>query len=116
MNSLVVPGLQFYAEPMSSAQPFCPTMYPQKNELYVVCMDLSVQAVHDPRKFIGWQLMDDGVALYYRLVHTDLEPERCLVRFHGITRDIPMGLMYNEASQNADVIFQMDNEPEVSSY
>ena len=107
MNSLVIPGLQFYAEPMVVGE-----SRPQKNELYVVCMDLSIQSVHEPNKIIGWRLIDDGDSWYY----TNPEPAQCLVRFHGVAHDIPKGSGFVDEPQNAEVIFQMDNDPEVSSY
>ena len=115
MNSLVIPGLQFYAEAMSCCV-ICTEPRPQKNELYVVCTDGSIQSVYNPKLSIEWELFEEDDTWYYKSAQDNHTPKRCLVRFHGIASTIPAGREYKDEPQNAEAIFQMDNDPEVSSY
>lgn len=103
MATLIVPGLQFYAEsiPTPSFGALGPTMSsygipnlegaPRRNELYVVCRDGSIQSVYEPERPIGWELLEEDNTWYYRVTQMNHKPEPCLVRFHGKNADPPAG-------------------------
>ena len=125
MDLLKTPGLQFYAEQID------PTMStygllnlecgPQRNELYVVCQDGSIQSVHDPSRPIGWELIEDGTEWFYRVTQMNHPRKRCAVRYHNRVEDPPMGrsgigsTVTVEQSQNAEISEQNDGGDEVDS-
>lgn len=91
---------------------------PVKNELYVVCGDLSIRSVYEPSRLIGWELIEDGDVWYYRVTQIDHPRKRCAVRFHGHTDDPPVGRWrtVEQQPQNAEITTQKDDgEPEVRS-
>ena len=103
-TSLKTPGLQFYAEQVDLLYPptgLYPTMStygllnleggPQRNELYVVCQDGSIQSVHEPSRPIGWELIEDGDEWYYRVTQVNHPRKRCAVRYHSRTENPPVG-------------------------
>ena len=135
-TSLKTPGLQFYAEQIDPLHPstgLYPTMSmygllnleggPQRNELYVVCKDGSIQSVHEPSRPIGWELIEDEFDdWYYRVTQMNHPKKRCAVRYHSRTENPPAGhgrigsVVTVEASQNAEITEQKDEgEDEVTS-
>ena len=134
MASLKTPGLQFYAEQVDSLHPptgLYPTMSmygllnleggPQRNELYVVCQDGSIQSVNEPSRPIGWELIEDGDEWFYRVTQMNHQRKRCAIRYHSRVEDPPAGhgrigsVVTVETPQNAEVTEQKDNGEEVES-
>ena len=134
MASLKTPGLKFYAEqidPLHSSEELLrtPSTYgllnleggPKRNELYVVCKDLSIQSVHEPSHPIGWELIEDGDEFWYRVTQMNHPKKRCAVRYHSRTDDPPVGrgavgsVVTVETSQEAEVTEQKDDGDEVTS-
>jgi len=134
MASLKTPGLQFYAEqidPLHSPEELqrAPSTYgllnleggPKRNELYVVCKDLSIQSVHEPSRPIGWELIEEGDEFWYRVTQMNHPRKRCAVRYHSRTEDPPAGrgavgsVVTVETSQEAEVTEQKDDGDEVTS-
>ena len=128
MASLKTPGLQFYAE---QVDPLHPTMStyglldleggPKRNELYVVCLDGSIQSVHEPSRPIGWELIEEGDDWYYRVTQTNHMRKRCAVRYHSWNKDPPAGhgrigsVVTIETPQFAEITEQNDDGDEVTS-
>ena len=142
MASLMTPGLQFYAEQIDPLYPstgLYPTMStygrldleggPQRNELYVVCKDGSIQSVHEPSRPIGWELIEDGDDWYYRVTQMNHPRKRCAVRYHSRTENPPAGhgrtgsvvtversyMDRQDSPQFGEVTEQKDEGDEVSS-
>jgi hypothetical protein len=138
MASLKTPGLQFYAEQIDPLHPttgLYPTMSiygllnleggPQRNDLYVVCQNGTIQSVNEPDRPIGWELIEDGDDWYYRVTQMNHPRKRCAVRYHGRVEDPPKGrgaigsvvvaCRRVETPQNAEVTEQKDTGDEVSS-
>ena len=136
--SLKTPGLQFYAEQIDPLHPttgLYPTMSmygllnleggPQRNELYVVCQNGSIQSVHEPSRPIGWELIEDGDEFWYRVTQMNHPRKRCTVRYHsrvedppkgrGITGSVVVACRRLEEPQEAEVTEQKDTGDEVSS-
>ena len=136
--SLKTPGLQFYAEQIDPLHPttgLYPTMSmygllnleggPQRNELYVVCQNGSIQSVHEPSRPIGWELIEDGDEFWYRVTQMNHPRKRCAVRYHsrvedppkgrGITGSVVVACRRLEEPQEAEVTEQKDTGDEVSS-
>ena len=138
MASLKTPGLQFYAEQIDPLHPttgLYPTMSiygllnleggPQRNELYVVCQNGTIQSVNEPDRPIGWELIEDGDEFWYRVTQMNHPRKRCAVRYHSRVEDPPKGrgaigsvvvaCRRVETPQNAEVTEQKDTGDEVSS-
>ena len=134
MALLKTPGLQFYAEQIDPLHPstgLYPTTStygrlnleggPQRNELYVVCKDGSIQSVHEPNRPIGWELIEDGDEWFYRVTQVNHPRKRCAVRYHSRTDNPPAGhgrigsVVTVEVPQNAEISEQKDEGSEVSS-
>ena len=134
----MTPGLQFYAEqidPVYPATGLYPTMSsygilnleggPQRNELYVVCQNGTIQSVYEPSRSIGWELIEDGDEWFYRVTQMNHPRKRCTVRFHSRVEDPPVGrgpigsvvvaCRRVEQPQEAVVTEQKDDGDEVSS-
>jgi hypothetical protein len=135
----MTPGLQFFAEqidPIYPATGLYPTMStygildleggPKRNELYVVCRDWSIQSVYEPERSIGWELIEDGDDWFYRVTQMNHPRKRCAVRYHSRVDDPPAGRgsigsvvricrRVEDPPQNAEIIEQKDDDPEVSS-
>lgn len=128
----MTPGLQFYADKIDPEIPptgLYPTMStygmpnleggPKRNELYVVCKDLSIQSVHNPERPIGWELIEDGNEFWYRVTQMNHPRKRCSVRYHSRVEDPPEGrgrigsvVTFErriEPPQNAEVTEQKDD-------
>lgn len=112
--TLAHPGLQFYAEPMAGFDHGQSATVPKRNELYVVCLDGSVQSVWDPEQPVKWLLMESGDQWFYRETRTGAEPKPCFVRYHATSEDPPAG-RGEPSPQNAEIIEQDDADLEVSS-
>lgn len=108
------PGLQFYAEPMAGFEHGQSMTVPKRNELYVVCLDGSVQSVWNPEQSVEWVLMESGDQWFYRETRAGAKPKPCFVRYHATSEDPPTGHGI-PIPQNAEIIEQNDTEPEVSS-
>jgi hypothetical protein len=134
-------GLKFFAEQIDPLHP--PTgLYatmssygllnleggPQANELYVVCLDGSIQSVYSPERPIGWELIEDGDEWFYRVTQMNHPRKRCQVSFHSHTFTPPEGgkrigsvvsafrRTEEPKPQNAEVTVQKDDgEAEVTS-
>ena len=138
MASLKTPGLQFYAEkidPVYPATGLYPTMStygildlesgPQRNELYVVCKDGSVQSVNEPSRPIGWELIEDGDEWFYRVTQMNHPRKRCSIRYHSRVIDPPAGhgsigsvvvaARRVEEPQKAEITNHKDDGEEVTS-
>jgi len=138
MDLLKTPGLQFYAEQIDPVYPstgLYPTMStygildleggPERNELYVVCQDGSIQSVHEPSRHIGWELIEDGDEFWYRVTQMNHPRKRCTVRYHSRTEDPPKGrgsigsvvmaCRRREEPQEAEVTEQKAEGDEVTS-
>lgn len=134
MARLVTPGLQFYAEKIDTLHTpeelqRTTSTYgllnleggPLRNDLYVVCKDLSIQSVHEPNRPIGWELIEDGDEFWYRVTQMNHPRKRCSVRYHSRTDDPPAGrgrigsVATIERPQNAEVTEKKDEGEEVSS-
>jgi len=102
--STIYPGLQFYAEviPVATDNTLrrTPSTYsygnslelaPNRNDLYVICADGSVESVWDPARPIGWELFEDANKWFYRISQVGFEPQDCLVRFHSRAVEIRPG-------------------------
>lgn len=106
MPRLALPGLLFHAaalEPLHS--PLVPlartaSTYsfgsklecsPRRNDLYVVCEDGSIQAVHYPERPIGWELLETGDEWWYRVTQMGHEPKKAIVYYHGRLDPVPAG-------------------------
>jgi hypothetical protein len=134
----MTPGLKFFAEQIDPVYP--PTgLYrsmstygisnleggPQRNELYVVCKDLSIQSVYEPSRPIGWELIEEGCEFWYRVTQANHERKRAMVRCHSRVEDPPAGrgsigsvvqtCRRVEKPQQAEVIEQKDDGEEVTS-
>jgi hypothetical protein len=138
MASLKTPGLQFYAEQIDPLHPttgLYPTMSiygllnleggPQRNDLYVVCQNGTIQSVNEPDRPIGWELIEDGDDWYYRVTQMNHPRKRCAVRYHSRVEDPPKGrgaigsvvvaCRRVEKPQEAEITEQKDTGDEVSS-
>lgn len=138
MALLKTPGLQFYADQVDPLYPptgLYPTMStygiwdleggPQRNELYVVCKDGSIQSVNEPNRPIGWELIEDGDDWFYRVTQMNHPLKRCAVRYHSRVDDPPVGrgrigsIVTLERRirepQNAEITEQTDSGDEVTS-
>jgi len=138
MASLKTPGLKFYAEQIDPLHPttgLYPTMSiygllnleggPQRNDLYVVCQNGTIQSVNEPDRPIGWELIEDGDDWYYRVTQMNHPRKRCAVRYHSRVEDPPKGrgsigsvvvaCRRVETPQNAEVTEQKDEDTEVTS-
>ena len=131
----MTPGLKFFAEqidPLHSPEELqrTPSTYgllnleggPKRNELYVVCKDLSIQSVYEPSRPIGWELIEDEFDdWYYRVTQAGHQRKRCAVRYHSRTDDPPSGrgavgsVVTIERPQDAEVVEQEDEGEEVTS-
>jgi len=131
------PGLKFFAEqidPLHAPEELLRTTStsgllnleggPKRNELYVVCKDLSIQSVYEPSRPIGWELIEDGDEFWYRV--TNHTRKRCAVRYHSRTDDPPQGCgpigsvvvacrRVEDSPQNAEVTEQKDDGEEFTS-
>jgi len=86
------------------------------NELYVICQDGSIQSVYDPEQPIGWELIENGEAYFYRVMQVGFMPKKCLVRYHSRDPNPPMGNSRIGSSVFACIhVASDDGEPEVSS-
>jgi outer membrane receptor for Fe3+-dicitrate len=103
---LYYPGLRFTA--MCYPHPE-KTDFPQRNEVYVVCKDGSIQSVFEPGRHIGWHLVDEEDGWYYV---TSEGRGRCSVFFHGKDENPPSG---RDQPQHAEITEQTDEGIEVSS-
>jgi len=135
---MATPGLKFFAEPMAvkPSVGLAPTMStysygdrlegaPTHNELYIVCKDGSIQSVYDPSKPIGWELIDEDGAWFYRVTQMNHTPQPCLVRYHSVDPTPPKGrgrigsMVFMarkvDVPQNAEIIEQNDTDLEVIS-
>lgn len=101
---VLVPGLQFYAEPVACCGAICADA-PRLNELYVICQDGSVQSVYQPERIIPWTVYEERNTFYYG------NHKPCLIRFHSKV-PAPLG---RAAPQNAEITEQKDVDPEVTS-
>jgi hypothetical protein len=139
MALLKTPGLQFFADrvdPLYPSTGLYPTMStyqygfdleggPVKNELYVVCQDGTIQSVYEPDRPIGWELIEEGDAFWYRVTQMNHPRKRCAVRYHSRVEDPPTGrgsigsvvvaCRRREEPQEAVVIYQKDEGEEVTS-
>lgn len=134
----MTPGLKFFAEqidPIYPATGLYPTMSsygildleggPQRNELYVVCKDLSIQSVYEPSRPIGWELIEEGTEWFYRVTQMNHPRKRAMVTYHGRMEDPPAGrgsigsvvqiCRRVEKPQTAEVTEQKDDGEEISS-
>lgn len=128
----IYPGLRFYAEVIPSEYPCLLTrtastygygdaleLSPRQNDLYVVCLDGSIQSVWNPERPIGWELVIKDGLPHCRVSQMGFEPQLALVRYHSEV-DPPCGRggvgSRVEVPQDA-VIYETDDggEPEVSS-
>lgn len=95
MTTLIRPGLMFKAFPLP-CPPSPATLVPSglledipnKNDVYIICKDGSVQSRHDPGRPIGWELIELDNGWMYR-VNYDAKP--LAVSFYGWADDIPDG-------------------------
>jgi len=135
----MTPGLKFFAEqidPVYPATGLYPTMSsygilnleggPQRNELYVVCQNGTIQSVYEPERPIGWELIEDGDEWWYRVTQMNHPRKRCTVRFHSRVEDPPAGRgpigsvvvaarRILDPPQQAEIMNQDDGGEEVSS-
>ena len=135
----MTPGLKFFAEQIDPLYPptgLYPTMStyqfgmdleggPKRNELYVVCKDLSIQSVYEPSRPIGWEIIEDGHEFWYRVTQMNHPRKRCAVRYHSRVEDPPAGRGHIgsvvqicrrvEPPQEAEVTEQKDEGDEVTS-
>jgi hypothetical protein len=133
-TTLKTPGLKFFAEQIDPLHPptgLYPTMSmygllnleggPQRNELYVVCKDGSIESVYEPSRPIGWELIEDGDEWFYRVTQVNHPRKRCAVRYHSRIEDPPAGrgsigsVVTFERPQKAEITEQKDHGDEVSS-
>jgi hypothetical protein len=131
---LKTPGLKFFAEQIDPLHPptgLYPTMSiygllnleggPQRNELYVVCQDGTIQSVYEPSRPIGWELIEDGDEFWYRVTQMNHPRKRCAVRYHSRVEDPPAGrgaigsVVTRERPQKAEISEQNDSGDEVTS-
>jgi hypothetical protein len=134
MALLKTPGLEFYADQIDPLHPptgLYPTMStygllnleggPQRNELYVVCQNGTIQSVYEPDRPIGWELIEDGDEWFYRVTQMNHPRKRCAVRYHSRVADPPQGrgsigsVVTIERPQKAEVTEQKDTGDEVAS-
>lgn len=101
---VLVPGLQFYAEPISCCG-VVPADAPRLNELYVICRDGSVLSVYQPERTISWTVYEEGNTFYYG------NHKPCLIRYHSKVPP-PLG---RATPQNAEITEQSDKDLEVIS-
>jgi len=85
------PGLQFYAEPLAGFDHGQSVTVPKRNELYVVCLDGSVQSVWDPEQQTGWVLVEPGDQWFYCETRAGATPRPCFVRYHATAEAPPVG-------------------------
>ena len=131
---LLRPGFKFEVlvlpEPTQTLQR-APSMYqygpsletiPLKDEYYVVCKDYSIQSVSEPTRPIGWELIEEGDDLYYRVTQHGFSPEKIGVIFVGYNDDPPDGrgtigstVVFCTPQDAVIIDFEDDGEPEVSS-
>jgi hypothetical protein len=94
---------------------------PQRNELYVVCQDGSIQSAYEPSRPIGWELIEDGDEWFYRVTQMNHPRKRCAVRYHSRVADPPVGtghigsVVTIEVPRNAEITEQKDDDAEVMS-
>ena len=134
MALLKTPGLKFYAEQIDPLHPptgLYPTMSiygflnleggPQRNELYVVCQNGTIQSVYEPDRPIGWELIEEGDEWFYRVTQMNHPRKRCAVRYHSRVEDPPVGrgaigsVVTVERPQKAEITEQKDTGDEVTS-
>jgi hypothetical protein len=85
MTTLIRPGLMFKAFPLErTAEPF----HVIKNDVYVICKDMSVQSRTDPTIPINWELVELDNNWMYR---TKNEMKPIAISFYGWATDIPEG-------------------------
>jgi hypothetical protein len=135
----MTPGLKFFAEQIDPVYPptgLYPTMSnygiwnleggPQRNELYVVCKNGTIQSVYEPDRPIGWELIEDGDEFWYRVTQMNHPRKRCAVRYHSRVEDPPAGRgpigsvvhicrRIEDPPQNAEITEARDDGDEVSS-
>lgn len=133
MDSLLRPGLVFGARDISvpnnlertaSTYSYGPDfeVAPKNNDIYVICLDGSVQSVYEPTRPIGWELLDIDGQFYFRVKQVNFSPKLCDIIFVRNDPDPPQGrnACYSREvafeSQEAYIIdFEDDGEPEVTS-
>lgn len=54
--------------------------HPRRNDLYLVCKDMSLKSYHEPGRLIGWSLEETPTGWFTRL---QLERTRAVVRYHS---------------------------------
>lgn len=103
MATLIRPGLKFTAEPIVSADPpgLEATMSnygisnlegaPQRNEVYIVCRDGSIQSVYEPSRPIGWELLESPEGFSYRVTQMNHKPKPVYVFARGYDANPPEG-------------------------
>jgi hypothetical protein len=134
----MTPGLKFFAEQIDPVYPttgLYPTMStygildleggPQRNELYVVCKNGTIQSVYEPDRSIGWELIEEGDEFWYRVTQMNHPRKRCAVRYHSRVEDPPAGrgrigsvvqiCRRVERPQQAEVTEQKDDGDDVTS-
>ena len=85
MTTLIRPGLMFKAFPLEpTAEPF----HVIKNDVYIICKDMSVQSRTDPTIPINWELVELDNNWMYR---TKNEMKPIAISFYGWATDIPEG-------------------------
>ncbi len=82
MVQLIKPGLMFRAAPLVLEEPAGSGLEvcPQRDVVYIVCQDLSIQDWYDPKRPIGWELREDAESWFY---HANGESKRACVFFYG---------------------------------
>jgi hypothetical protein len=141
MTQIMKPGLKFTAtciEPMypttglhatmssysyGSALEGCPTT----NDVYIICQDGSIQSVLDPKRPIGWELIEDGNEWFYRVTQMNHTPKKCAVFYRGHDENPPTGHGFIgsqvfvcrriiEEPQCAEITEASDSSDEISSH
>jgi len=133
MESLLRPGLVFEARDLSSSAGLERTastysygpdfeISPKSGEVYVICLDGSVQSVMDPNRPIGWEILEIGGQFYFRVKQVNFYPKLCSVTHVRSEPNPPRGRNAHYSreaafeSQEAYIVeFDDDGEPEVSS-
>jgi hypothetical protein len=129
---LLRPGLTFEALTMpetSQTLQRAPSMYQYGVDLetmpstgrYIVCSDYSIQSVFDPKKPIGWELIEEDGDFYYRVTQHGFSPEKITLIFHGYD-DPPAGagtigstVVFCKTQDAVIIDFEDEGEPEVTS-
>ena len=95
---------------------------PSSGSYYIVCRDYSIQSVCDPKKPIGWEILEDDGEFFYRVTQHGFSPKKITLLFVGYDDDPPAGTgtigstVVCCKSQDAVIIdFEDDDEPEVTS-